>query len=95
MACQGFEPDNYTHPCVLKACSRLYNFKVGMKIHGAVIKVGLDLNFFMGNGLVAMYGKCGCLMEVWLVIDEMLSRDVVFWNSRLLGMCKMQGLMIH
>ena len=49
----------------------------------------------MGNGLVAMYGKCGCLMEVWLVIDEMLSRDVVFWNSRLLGMCKMQGLMIH
>ena len=47
MACQGFEPDNYTHPCVLKACSRLYNFNVGMKIHGAVIKVGLDLNFFL------------------------------------------------
>uniref|UniRef100_A0A7N2MGQ3 DYW domain-containing protein n=1 Tax=Quercus lobata TaxID=97700 RepID=A0A7N2MGQ3_QUELO len=31
---------------------------------GAVVEFGLDLNFFMGNGLVAMYGKCGCLMEV-------------------------------
>ena len=95
MACQGFEPDNYTHPCVLKACSRLYNLNVGMKIQGAVVEVGLHLNFFMGNGLVAMYGKCGCLMEVRRVIDEMLRRDVVSWNSRLLGMCKMQGLMIH
>uniref|UniRef100_A0A7N2LQZ5 Pentatricopeptide repeat-containing protein n=1 Tax=Quercus lobata TaxID=97700 RepID=A0A7N2LQZ5_QUELO len=67
------------------------NPSLGMKLIRAyaargepIIKVGLDLNFFMGNGLVAMDGKCGCLMEVWLVIDEMLSRDVVFWNSRLL-----------
>ncbi|KAM4076219.1 hypothetical protein ACJW30_12G045900 [Castanea mollissima] len=85
MASQGFEPDNYTYPCVLKACSGLENLYVGLQIHGAVVKVGLDLNVFIGNGLVAMYGKCGCLMEARRVLDEMPSRDVVSWNSMAAG----------
>ncbi|KAM3682093.1 hypothetical protein ACJW31_12G046000 [Castanea mollissima] len=85
MASQGFEPDNYTYPCVLKACSGLENLYVGLQIHGVVVKVGLDLNVFIGNGLVAMYGKCGCLMEARRVLDEMPSRDVVSWNSMAAG----------
>ncbi|KAL4594870.1 hypothetical protein ACB092_12G050600 [Castanea dentata] len=85
MASQGFEPDNYTYPCVLKACSGLENLYVGLQIHGTVVKVGLDLNVFIGNGLVAMYGKCGCLMEARRVLDEMPSRDVVSWNSMVAG----------
>ena len=85
MASQGFEPDNYTYPCALKACSGLENLNVGLQIHGAVVKVGLDLNLFIGNGLVAMYGKCGCLMAARRVLDEMPSRDVVSWNSMVAG----------
>ncbi|XP_030933746.1 putative pentatricopeptide repeat-containing protein At3g49142 [Quercus lobata] len=85
MASQGFEPDNYTYPCALKACSGLENLNVGLQIHSAVVKVGLDLNLFIGNGLVAMYGKCGCLMEARRVLDEMPSRDVVSWNSMVAG----------
>ncbi|KAK9994660.1 hypothetical protein SO802_024363 [Lithocarpus litseifolius] len=85
MASQGFEPDNYTYPCVLKACPGLENLNVGLQIHGSVVKVGLDLNLFIGNGLVAMYGKCGCLMEARRVLDEMPSRDVVSWNSMVAG----------
>ena len=85
MASQGFEPDNYTYPCSLKACSGLENLNVGLQIHGAVVKVGLDLNLFIGNGLVAMYGKCGCLMAARRVLDEMPSRDVVSWNSMVAG----------
>ncbi|XP_059434000.1 putative pentatricopeptide repeat-containing protein At3g49142 [Corylus avellana] len=85
MANHGFEPDNYTYPCVLKACSGLDDLRVGLQIHGAVVKVGLDLNLFIGNGLVAMYGKCGCLVEARRVLDEMPSRDVVSWNSMVAG----------
>nr|POE71649.1 putative pentatricopeptide repeat-containing protein [Quercus suber] len=85
MASQGFQPDNYTYPCALKACSGLENLNVGLQIHGAVVKVGLDLNLFIGNGLVAMYGKCGCLMEARQVLDEMPTRDVVSWNSMVAG----------
>ena len=32
-----------------------------------------------------MYGKCGCLMEARRVLDEILSRDVVSWNSMVAG----------
>lgn len=85
MASRGVEPDNYTYPCVLKACSGLDDLRVGLQIHGAVVKVGLDLNLFIGNGLVSMYGKCGCLVEARRVLDEMPSRDVVSWNSMVAG----------
>ncbi|KAI5419716.1 putative pentatricopeptide repeat-containing protein [Lathyrus oleraceus] len=81
----GFRPDNYTYPCVLKACSCSDSLSYGLLIHGAVLKVRMDLNLFVGNGLIAMYGKCGCLVEARRVFDEMLCRDVVSWNSMVAG----------
>ncbi|XWS37926.1 hypothetical protein CRYUN_Cryun19dG0087100 [Craigia yunnanensis] len=85
MSCHGFSPDYYTYPCVLKACSGSDNLRVGLKIHSAVVKVGLDLNLFIGNGLVAMYSKCRCLVQARRVLDEMPIRDVVSWNSMVSG----------
>ncbi|KAF9620791.1 hypothetical protein IFM89_014728 [Coptis chinensis] len=32
----GLVPDNYTFPCVLKACSVSENLKVGLQIHAAI-----------------------------------------------------------
>ncbi|XVE64315.1 hypothetical protein DITRI_Ditri07aG0091600 [Diplodiscus trichospermus] len=85
MSSHGFSPDHYTYPCVLKACSGSDNLRVGLQIHSAVVKVGLDLNLFIGNGLVAMYSKCRCLVQARQVLDEMPIRDVVSWNSMVSG----------
>lgn len=85
MVSDGFSPDNYTYPCVLKACSCSDNLRFGFQLHGAVLKVRLDSNLFVGNGLIAMYGKCGCLPEARHVLNEMPSRDVVSWNSMVAG----------
>lgn len=85
MSAIGFDPDNYTYPCVLKACSGSDNLGVGLQIHVAVVKVGLDGNLFIGNGLIAMYGKCGCLVEARHIFDEMPCRDVVSCNSMVAG----------
>ncbi|KAM6567545.1 hypothetical protein CsatA_026673 [Cannabis sativa] len=85
MSSYGFIPDNYTYPCVLKACSASQNLWVGLQIHAAVVKIGLDLNLFVGNGLVSMYGKCDKLLEARQVLDEMPRRDVVSWNSMVAG----------
>ncbi|QHO22046.1 Putative pentatricopeptide repeat-containing protein [Arachis hypogaea] len=79
----GFSPDHYTYPCVLKACSD--NLSFGLQLHGALLKVRLDSNVFVGNGLIAMYGKCGCLLEARRALDEVPSRDVVSWNSMVAG----------
>ncbi|KAM7274248.1 hypothetical protein ACFE04_028912 [Oxalis oulophora] len=81
----GIGPDHYTYPCLLKACSMCGDLRVGLQIHAAVVKVGYDLNLFVGNGLIAMYGKCGCLVEARTVLDGMMSRDIVSWNSLVAG----------
>ncbi|KAB5556072.1 hypothetical protein DKX38_006981 [Salix brachista] len=85
MANQGFYPDNYTYPCVLKACSVSGNLWAGLQIHGAVVKLGLDMNLYIGNGLVSMYGKCKCLDAARRVLDEMPRRDMISWNSMVAG----------
>lgn len=77
--------DNYTFPCVLKACFGSDNLRVGLQIHCAVGKRGLGSDLFIGNCLVAMYGKCGCLVEARRVLNEMTKRDVVSWNSMVVG----------
>ncbi|KAL9270596.1 putative pentatricopeptide repeat-containing protein [Drosera capensis] len=85
MSKNGVSPDHYTYPCLLKACSASEHLSLGLQIHGAVCKVGLDLNLFIGNGLVSMYGKCGCLVEARRVLDGMDMKDVVSWNSMVAG----------
>lgn len=77
MATHSIFPDHYTYPCVLKACSGSASLWVGLQIHASVVKVDLDLNLFIGNGLISMYGKCGYLVEACRVLDEMPNRDVV------------------
>ncbi|KAK6121672.1 hypothetical protein DH2020_044586 [Rehmannia glutinosa] len=84
LAC-GVTPDHYTLPCVLKACSSMDNLRFGVQIHCPAVKKGLDLTLFTGNGLIAMYGKCGNLVEARRVFDEMPQRDIVSWNSMVAG----------
>ncbi|CAK9176960.1 unnamed protein product [Ilex paraguariensis] len=81
MTTNNIKPDHYTFPCVLKACSGYNNLRVGLQIHAPVMKKGLESNLFIGNGLVAMYGKCKWLVEARRVLEEMPCRDVVSWNS--------------
>ncbi|XP_054809865.1 putative pentatricopeptide repeat-containing protein At3g49142 isoform X2 [Prosopis cineraria] len=81
----GLSPDNYTYPCVLKACYCSENLRIGLQLHGAVFKVRLDSNLFIGNGLIAMYGKCCRLLEARQVLDELPGRDVVSWNAMVVG----------
>uniref|UniRef100_A0A6N2KVZ1 Pentacotripeptide-repeat region of PRORP domain-containing protein n=1 Tax=Salix viminalis TaxID=40686 RepID=A0A6N2KVZ1_SALVM len=58
---------------------------VWLAIHGAVVKLGLDMNLYIGNGLVSMYGKCKCLDTARRVLDEMPRRDMISWNSMVAG----------
>ncbi|KAK4402218.1 putative pentatricopeptide repeat-containing protein [Sesamum angolense] len=85
MLASGIMSDHYTLPCVLKACSASDDLRFGLQIHCPAVKKGLDLTLFTGNGLVAMYGKCGNLEDARRVLDEMPCRDIVSWNSMVAG----------
>ncbi|KAL8139449.1 hypothetical protein V2J09_005470 [Rumex salicifolius] len=77
------QPDNFTFPFVLKACSALSAIKQGREIHEHVIRTGWEKDVFVGAALIDMYAKCGCVDSSREVFDKILTRDVVLWNSML------------
>ncbi|KAF8406998.1 hypothetical protein HHK36_006119 [Tetracentron sinense] len=81
----GFFPDNFVVPNALKACSSLQLIGFGRGIHGYVLKMGYDCCVFVSCSLIDMYGKCGVLEDARKVFDAMLERNVVAWNSMIVG----------
>ena len=79
------KPDNFTLPCVIKASAGLLDLGLGQIIHGIAMKMGLVSDVFVGNALIAMYGKCGLVEEAVKVFEDMPERNLVSWNSIIFG----------
>ncbi|KAK1263443.1 Pentatricopeptide repeat-containing protein [Acorus gramineus] len=77
----GFMPDNFTLPCVMKACGGLLAVEAGRAVHGIAVKLGLPLDVYVNNALISMYGKCGLVDEATRVFHTMLERNLVSWNT--------------
>ncbi|KAK4279157.1 hypothetical protein QN277_016907 [Acacia crassicarpa] len=76
-----FSPDNFTLPCVIKACSGLLDVNLGKVLHGFAVKKAFSSDGFVGNALIAMYGKCGCIDEALQLFESMPETDLVSWNA--------------
>lgn len=76
-----FKPDNFTFPCVIKACAGIRDGVLGKVVHGMVVKLSLEKDVFVGNALVAMYGKCGSVETAVQLFESMPERNLVTWNS--------------
>ena len=63
MRSEGFLPNNFTFPFVLKVCARLLDLQLGVKIHTLVVKAGFDYDVFVKTSLVCLYAKCGFLED--------------------------------
>ncbi|CAF1926607.1 BnaC05g14160D [Brassica napus] len=46
----GLLPDNFTFPCVVKACAGVSEVQVGLAVHGLVVKTRLVEDVFIGVG---------------------------------------------
>ncbi|KAJ0112307.1 hypothetical protein Patl1_02501 [Pistacia atlantica] len=75
------KPDNFTLPFVLKACGCLRDVEIGIKVHQEVLDFGYQSDVFVGNSLIAMYGKCDRIDVSRKVFDEMPERNVVTWSA--------------
>ncbi|XP_057823021.2 pentatricopeptide repeat-containing protein At1g11290, chloroplastic [Cryptomeria japonica] len=81
----AIELNSRTYTFALKACAGLLALEKGKVIHNRVVKIGFEMDVFVGNSLVDMYAKCGCLEMARQVFDRMIERDVVSWNSMIVG----------
>lgn len=80
-----FVIDPVTLVSVLIGCYEIAKFELCVQLHGYSYKSGLYLHRPVPNTLMAVYGKCGYANLAHKVFDDMISRDVVSWNTMILS----------
>ncbi|KAK9118165.1 hypothetical protein Scep_016258 [Stephania cephalantha] len=63
------------------ACAGLASIQQGIQIHAHIIKAGFHRDLVVGNALVDMYAKCGCVEDAKLIFDAMPSADAFLWTT--------------
>ncbi|KAL3838192.1 hypothetical protein ACJIZ3_022783 [Penstemon smallii] len=82
---EGFLPNNFTFPFVLKSCARNSDFKLGVNVHCLVVKAGFDSDVFVNTGLVGFYSKLNSLEDAHKVFDDIPEKNVVSWTAIMSG----------
>ncbi|GFY85530.1 tetratricopeptide repeat (TPR)-like superfamily protein [Actinidia rufa] len=80
-------PSKFTFGTLLAACANIFALEPGRQIHGFMIRHGYEMDVVIRGALVDMYCKCRCLEYALKVFKEAASRDLVLWNSIILGCC--------
>ncbi|KAL2532379.1 Pentatricopeptide repeat-containing protein [Abeliophyllum distichum] len=75
---EGVRPNMYTYSSVLRACKGLFNLA---QLHCSIIKVGFESDVFVRSALIDIYSKWGELQAALCVFNEMVTGDLVVWNS--------------
>ncbi|KAK7311574.1 hypothetical protein RJT34_09808 [Clitoria ternatea] len=75
MHSKGLKLDEFTFPCVLKACGLLGELTVGRQVHCYVIKSGFESSCYCISALIDMYSNCNILDEAILVFDQYLGNS--------------------
>ncbi|GMJ14047.1 Chloroplast RNA Editing Factor 7 [Hibiscus trionum] len=80
-------PNNFTFPCLIRACSVDGAVREGTQIHAHVFKFGFADDGFCLNNLIHMYVNFNALDDARKVFDKMPGnrRDVVSWTTLISG----------
>ena len=85
MRVEGAEVDVMTMSNVLSVCADLAALVNGKQVYGLVIKYGFELYLPVGNAIIDMYAKCGCMEDACQFFMNMPIKNVVSWTSLIVG----------
>ncbi|KAJ0971397.1 hypothetical protein J5N97_019356 [Dioscorea zingiberensis] len=71
----------HTLSIVLKCCSRSGDARHGGAVHSLVIKIGLDIDEYLGCALVDMYSKSGLVDDAYRIFARIKACDVAVWSA--------------
>ncbi|KAF7150089.1 hypothetical protein RHSIM_Rhsim02G0015200 [Rhododendron simsii] len=81
MQSMGIQNDQTKMSTVLPVC----DLESGKQIHACIRKNGFNNIILVCNTLIHTYSKCGCINIAFSVFSEMVSRDLVSWNTMIEG----------
>ncbi|KAI5679658.1 hypothetical protein M9H77_00885 [Catharanthus roseus] len=81
----SFRPDGYACSSILTSCSSLGSLEQGRQVHAYSLKLNLESDEFVQNGLIDMYSKCSSLIDARRVFDSFTSTDITCYNAIIEG----------
>ncbi|KAK9168959.1 hypothetical protein Syun_001099 [Stephania yunnanensis] len=79
---EGVRPNMFTFSSVLRVCDGLETLR---QLHSGIVKFGLDSDVFVRSALIDVYAKWGELDDGFCVFKEMVTGDLIVWNSIIWG----------
>ncbi|KAG6498745.1 hypothetical protein ZIOFF_038467 [Zingiber officinale] len=79
-------PDAFTMVTVLTACAQLGALEVGEWIRTYMDRNQIKMDIAVGNALIDMYSKCGCVKNAVEVFDRMTCKDRFTWTAIISGL---------
>eukprot|EP00268_Persea_americana_P068500 TRINITY_DN9546_c0_g1_i2.p1 TRINITY_DN9546_c0_g1~~TRINITY_DN9546_c0_g1_i2.p1 ORF type:complete len:900 (+),score=157.86 TRINITY_DN9546_c0_g1_i2:411-3110(+) len=89
----GVRPDRTTFAVVLKSCSALEDYELGIQTHCLAVQTGFDIDVVTGSALVDMYAKCKRVEDSHWFFNEMPERNWVSWSALIAGYVQNNMLM--
>ncbi|XP_038679612.1 pentatricopeptide repeat-containing protein At4g20770 isoform X2 [Tripterygium wilfordii] len=86
MISEGLIPTHFTLASVLSACGVALDVGRGRRCHGISIKIGIDMNLYVGNALLSMYAKCGLMRDAIQVFEGMGDPNEVTFTAMMAGL---------
>lgn len=81
----GLQPDDYTFPSLLKACSNSRALEEGKQTHCFAIKLGLNHNIYVQPTLINMYTECKDVDAARRVFDKIPNPCIISYNAIITG----------
>lgn len=76
----GVHLDQFSFSVALAIIGNLTVLDEGQQLHSLIIKLGFELNQYVLNATMDMYGKCGEIDDVFRILPQPRSRSKRSWN---------------